>query len=394
MRGVSSSSLPKALRAFVGILFFLTACGPTSTTAPSGPLSPPTGGVGKIALLLPYGDDNRKDLIDLAQNLENSAKLALQDQGASGLELQIYETKGSVDGAVAATNAALDEGANVILGPVFKDAAIASARLAAAQNIPVLSFSNDSSIVGGNLYVLGHTFENSANRIIDFASDNRRQKILSVYAQNQQGFAGHSAVQTATVENNSELLSSVSYEFSQKGVVDAIPKIVDAATLSEADVIVFTADTAGGLPLLGQLLPEAGIDLELVKFTGLTRWDIPRSNLSNSGLQGGWFPLPDPNLSASFSHRYQYEFNAIPHPLSGLAYDGIIAAHGMLQQNSRRANLDTLRRASGFVGSTGPFRFHGNGKIERSLAIAEIRNNRVEIVSPAPRSFAPAAPPS
>ncbi len=377
------------------LLALVASCGPTPTTTGNQPLSFPTGGKGKIALLLPYGDAARKDLIALASSLENSARLALRDQGSKGLELQVYETQGSVPGAIEATKAALADGAQVILGPLYKDAAIETARLAANKGVPVLSFSNDSSIVGDNLFVLGHTFSNSADRIISFASDQGRRKILTVHAETPQGFTGDSAVRTAVLANPTELSGTISYEFSQKGVVDSISIIVEAATLSESDMIVFTADTAGALPLLGQLLPEAGIDPEVVKFTGLTRWDIPSSNLRNPGLQGGWFPLPDPNLSASYSYRFQYEFEKVPHPLSGLAYDGIVAAHGMLQNNSQRVNLNALRNTNGFMGSTGPFRFRQNGKIERALAIAEIRNQRLEIVSPAPRSFEPSSiPPS
>lgn len=377
------------------LLALVASCGPTPTTTGNQPLSIPTGGKGKIALLLPYGDAARKDLIALASSLENSARLALRDQGSKGLELQVYETQGSVPGAIEATKAALADGAQVILGPLYKDAAIETARLAANKGVPVLSFSNDSSIVGDNLFVLGHTFSNSADRIISFASDQGRRKILTVHAETPQGFTGDSAVRTAVLANPTELSGTISYEFSQKGVVDSISIIVEAATLSESDMIVFTADTAGALPLLGQLLPEAGIDPEVVKFTGLTRWDIPSSNLRNPGLQGGWFPLPDPNLSASYSYRFQYEFEKVPHPLSGLAYDGIVAAHGMLQNNSQRVNLNALRNTNGFMGSTGPFRFGQNGKIERALAIAEIRNQRLEIVSPAPRSFEPSSiPPS
>ena len=377
----------RAAMALAGGLL-LAACGhvgtaPTQTSALQDLFS---GGDGKIALLVPYGDESKKDLIALATSLENSARLAIRDLEAEGLELQIYETNGSVEGAGAAAQAALDNGASVILGPVFKDAAIHTAAIARNKGVPVLSFSNDVTIVGGNLFVLGHTFDDSADRIIQFASANGRRQILSVHARNPQGIAGKVAVESAALAHGSEIRSSISYEFSQMGVVDSIPRIVEAVKLTDPDIIVFTADTAGALSLLGQLLPEAGIDTEQVKFAGLTRWDIPESNLGNKGLQGGWFPLPDTNLTASFSYRYQYEYGEAPHPLAGLAYDGIIAAHGMLGGGSSRANA-ALVNPRGFIGATGPFRFQSNGRIERSLAVAEVRNNRAEIISAAPRSF-------
>ena len=344
-------------------------------------------GTGIVAMLLPYGDAEMPELVELAASMENSARLAIGDLGTDALNLRVYNTNGTVEGAVAAAQGAIADGADVILGPVFKDAALETARIASRNGVPVFSFSNDPSIVSGNLFVLGHTFENSADRILAYAVSQGRGRVLSVHARNQQGLTGQQAIAAASTRTGAEIKGSISYEFSQIGVVESVSQIVDAATLTEADLIVFTADTAGALSLLGQLLPEAGIDPEKVKFAGLTRWDIPASNLANKGLQGGWFPLPDPNLTASYGYRYQYTYGDPPHPLAGLAYDGIVVANAVLAEDRDRFRMAALKSASGFTGSTGPFRFRQDGKIERSLAVAEVRSNRPQIISEAPRSF-------
>ena len=371
-------------------LMLLAACGHgslgnlLSTPAPQQVARSGTGGV---AILLPYGDTERPELVELAASMENSARLAVEDLGASGISLKVYETRGTVEGAAAAAQAALDDGAELILGPVFKDAALETARIASQSDVPVFSFSNDPNIVSGNLFVLGHTFENSADRILQFAMSQGRGRVLSVHALNQQGLTGQQAIADASARTGAEVKGSISYEFSQIGVVESIAQIVDTAALTEADIIVFTADTAGALSLLGQLLPEAGIDTEKVKFAGLTRWDIPASNLSNKGLQGGWFPLPDPNLTASYGYRYQYTFDTPPHPLAGLAYDGVVVANSVLATRRDHSRVAALKSPSGFIGATGPFRFRQDGRIERSLAVAEVRGNRPQIIAQAPRSF-------
>ncbi|MCY4005478.1 MAG: penicillin-binding protein activator [Rhodobacteraceae bacterium] len=379
--------------ALVACGLLLSACG-NEVSGPAVPLPErqETQSSGMIALLLPYGDESRKDLMALAESLENSARLAVRDSPTGTIDLRIYSTSGTAEGAASAAQTALADGASVILGPVFRDAATSAAAVAAAQRVPVLSFSNDSSIVGNNLFILGHTFENSADRIVQFAAANGRRDMLSIYARNEQGMKGNSAIEASIGDYDAELAGSLSYEFSQIGVVDSVPQVKELVETTDADIIVFTADTAGALSLLGTLLPEAGIDIEQVQFAGLTRWDIPESNLRNKGLQGGWFPLPDPNLSTSFSYRYRYEFDQVPHPLAGLAYDGIIAARSMLSSNSAHANVAALRAPGGFIGATGPYRFLADGHIERALAVAEIRNFRAEIISPAPRQFAGESP--
>jgi hypothetical protein len=46
-----------------------------------------------------------------------------------------------------------------------------------------------------------------------------------------------------------------------------------------------------------------------------------------------------------------------------------------------------LTRANGFAGVNGVFRFRPNGTNERGLAVAQIQDNQVVLIDPAPRSF-------
>jgi len=171
-------------------------------------------------------------------------------------------------------------------------------------------------------------------------------------------------------------------------VINAIPAIAARGKSGEVDAIFMTADTSGSLSYLTQLLPEQGVDRSLVQFIGLTRWDIPPSTLALPGVQGGWFALPDPGLNGQFAARYQAAFNEPPHPISGLAYDGIAAIGALVQAgNADALTASALTQGAGFVGVNGIFRLLADGTNERGLAVAEVRNNQVIVLDPAPRSF-------
>lgn len=366
----------------------VVACGQTiDTFIRPEPTAQPPRASNKIALLLPSGDETKRDLLDIAESLENAARLGVSDSDNIGIQLEVYPTRGTPEGATAAARLAINDGASIILGPVFADSSKRVAEIAAPSAVPVLSFSTDTSIVGDNLFILGQTFANSANRIVEFAAANGRQRVLAIYAENRQGRAGKLAIEQATIAYGSQFLE-LSYPFRQRDVIDAIPKITELVRAEEPDVIVFTANTAGALPLLGQLLFEQqSIDWEQVKFTGLTRWDIPNSNLSNQGLQGGWFILPDQNLLSSFESRYRYVYDEPPHSIAFNAYDGIVAATAALSAGNGRVDVAALTNPKGFFGAIGPFRLMPDGQNERALAIAEIRDGRVNIISEAPRNF-------
>ena len=104
----------------------------------------------KIGLLLPYGSKIRGDE-QLAISLENSARLAANDLGYGKVQLLVYATEGKPKIASLAAKKAVQDGAEIILGPLRSDVATAAARAVVNKNINVLTFSNNSSISGKNL---------------------------------------------------------------------------------------------------------------------------------------------------------------------------------------------------------------------------------------------------
>jgi len=280
------------------------------------------------------------------------------------------------------------EGAAIILGPVFAQEATAVGTAVAPRGVNVLSFSNNPNVAGGNVFVLGPTFDNTARRLVSYAGSQGQRRVMIVNDNTPAGEAGRAAIAQAITASGSTLAASVGYEFSQNGVAQAAPVIASTARESGADALFFTADSAGSLPLITQLLREQGMTPEQARYLGLTRWDIPHATLELPGVQGGWFALPDPALNQAFQARYNAAYGQAPHPIARLAYDGI-AAIGALVSTGRpdALNRASLTQPSGFVGVSGIFRLRDNGTNERALAVAEIRNRQVVVIDPAPRTF-------
>lgn len=341
----------------------------------------------KVALLVPSGSGSQGDEV-LARSLENSARLAMQSLNGVAVDLRVYATRGSAQTAAAQASRAVDEGAQIILGPVYSAAANAAGNAVAGRNVNVLSFSNTTTIAGGNVFVLGPTFDNSARRLTRFAAAQGKRRIVAVHGQDTAGQLGLSAIQSAAARSSASVAATVDYPLSQQGVVQSISRIKSAVTNTGADAVFMTAPTAGALPLLTQLLPEAGVGPVTPQYIGLTRWDLPAQTLSLPGVQGGWFAVPDPNRAAQFSSRYRAAYGSTPHPIGGLAFDGI-AAIGALVSEGRKGALTAgaLTQGAGFQGASGIFRLRPDGTNERGLAVATIRDRQVVVIDPAPSSF-------
>ncbi|OIQ39456.1 MAG: penicillin-binding protein activator [Roseobacter sp. MedPE-SWde] len=364
--------------------FALAACdpiaiggGPTINTSKPVP----------VALLVPRGSAQSGDSV-LAQSLENAARLAIADLQGVQIDLRIYDTAGDPTRAAAAATEAVNAGARIILGPVYAEAANAAGIAAAQKGVNVLAFSNTTSIAGGNVFILGPTYDNTARRLTAYAKSQGKNNILIAGGNNSSGLAGQTAIRNAAAQSGVNITGSIGYELSQKGVINAIPQIRSATGGGGADALFLTATTAGALPLLTQLLPEAGVKPEDVQYIGLTRWDVPAQTLALPGVQGSWFAMPDPGKARGFRDRYEATYGNAPHSIGGLAYDGI-AAIGALVGAGKSDALTTaaLTQGAGFQGTGGIFRLRPDGTNDRGLAIATIQEQKVVIIDAAPSSF-------
>lgn len=340
-----------------------------------------------IALLVPGGSGQASDDL-LARSLENAARLAIADLGDVKIDLRVYNTAGQAAQAATVATQAVADGAKIILGPFFAEESNAVGVAVADQNINVLSFSNNTDIAGGNVFVLGSTFQNSAERLVGYAARQGKRRIAIVQDRNTAGDVGRQAIEAAAADAGVAIATVGSYEFSQEGVVAAIPSIAEAIRSSSADAVIFTADSAGALPLVTQLLSENRVNPASSTFIGLTRWDVPAGTLDLPGVQGGWFAMPDPAPSQQFAARYAAAYGEPPPPISGLAYDGIAAIGALVKAGKSNALAASgLTQGSGFVGVNGIFRLRSDGTNQRGLAVAQILNNQVVIIDPAPRAF-------
>ncbi|SFR41073.1 penicillin-binding protein activator [Litoreibacter janthinus] len=343
------------------------------------------GGAVNVALLVPYGSASPGD-DGLARALENAARLAIADLGAGKVNLTVYRTAGQAGTAASMATQAVAAGADIILGPLRSDAANAAAVAVSGSKVNLLSFSNNTSIAGGNLFVIGNTYDNIASRLMSYASAQGRSRVVVVYPRTPVGQIARSAIVKATSGTNVKIVGDGSFEFSEQGIVAAVPGIAQTIKDSGATAVMLTSDSTGALPLLAQLLPEKGVSPAVTKYIGLTRWDVPAQTLSLPGVQGGWFALPDPGPVAQFNSRYRSTYGDAPHPLAGLAYDGI-AAIGALASKKLAMTKGNLTQSSGFKGVNGVFRFKPDGSNQRAMAVAQVTNNQVQIIDPAPKSF-------
>ena len=378
----------KSLRRITALaaLTFLAACG--AVVGPVGDVGQRVtpGAAVPVALLVPSGSGQPSDEL-LAANLENAARMAIADLNGAEIDLRVYSTAGNPAIAADAATRAVNDGAKVILGPLYAEAANAAAVAVAGRNVNVLAFSNNPSVAGGNLFILGPTFSNTANRLAQFGTQRGLSRYLVVHGENVQGQVGRDAILNAVSANGGQVVGTLSYPLTQQAIFDAAPSITSAAQSAGADVVFTTAGPESDLPILATALRDRGLSNAETPLMGITRWDTIPQILAQPGVQNGYFALPDALRASIFETNYSANYGQRPHPLAGLAYDGIAAIGALVANGDGSLTRSALTQAQGFQGTTGVFRLLPNGMNERALAVATVRNNQVVILEAAPRRF-------
>ena len=368
----------------------LAACEPVNFPSPTDAVDPNQPVV--VALMVPLGSGN--SITDqLAENMVNAANMAVRDLNGANIDLRVYETGGNAEMAVAAANRAVEDGAQIMVGPLYSTSTAAIAPIAAQAGINVLSFSNTTTVAGGNVYIMGTTFDTIADRLVRQAVSEGKTSIAIVYQEGVSGESGKGSIERAISRSGATLTTAVSYPLNITEMGDAASGIASTLRASNSNAVFFTDSPLRGLGFITASLASNRFRTKRdAQFMGLSRWDSSNEVLVTPSLQGGWFAVPDPGLTLQFQTRYQLAYGIDAHKLSGLAYDGIAAIGAMIStaraSGERNAfSAERLTDPAGFAGVTGIFRFKADGTNERGLAIMKVENGVATMISPAPRSF-------
>ena len=361
-----------------------------SLSAPTTPVqSSPLPGQGadtigtgpvKVALILPLTQGAGQSAV--GQSLRNAAELAISESGATDITLLVKDDHSTPEGAKAATQAALSEGAEIVLGPLFAGDVRAAGEVARAASKPVIAYSTDMSAAARGVYLLSFLVESYVERIVDFAASKGKKSIAVLAPENDYATVATGALQQAAARRDMRVALIERYK---PGAVAA--SAAHVAALGPQIDCLFIPEQAAAMPEVAKALSANGLDSRHVQILGTGLWNDSRV-LSLPALQGAWFAAPENAGFIAFSQRYRAKFGSDPTRVATLAYDSVSLAAALARtQGARRYSDEVLLNATGFSGADGVFRFKPDGSNERGLSVLQINNGSTIVVSPAPRSL-------
>jgi ABC-type branched-subunit amino acid transport system substrate-binding protein len=371
-------------------LAFVAGCAGTtdmfSSQQPQQPAQQPTtvgSGQVRVGLILPLSGQGNAAAV--AVSMKNAAEMALAEFNSPNVQLLIKDDNGTASGAQTAAAQALEEGAEIIVGPLFAHSVGVVGQAARARGVPVIAFSTDANVASRGIYLLSFLPESDVDRIIDYAAANGKRSFAAMLPDNAYGNVVEAAFKQAAARKGARIVALEKYGLDSSAIATTA-RTVAAAAARGADSV-FIPDGAEAVPSVVQQLYANGLPKGRVQLMGTGLWDDSRM-FGDPNLQGGWFAAPDPQGFRNFSQRYKQRFGSDPVRTATLSYDAVALIAALVKtQGAQRFSETILTNPSGFAGIDGLFRFRQDGTNERGLAVHRISGNGSTIIAPPPRAF-------
>ena len=364
----------------------------------------------KVGFLVPLSGEHG----GLGRGLLDAATLALFDIGRDDIELVIADT---ANGAAAAARQVAAAGVDAVIGPLLARSVDEAAAILHGPDRLVFALSSDPA--GAGILVMGHTFDHQVRRLVSHAvaTGNVRFALLAPRSPFGERMAG--LLREAVAETGGFVTAEVFHDPAGNDVDAAVAALASTPVLpGDIERAVASLQDQGGLAaevaierLLGSedlrafdavFLPGSGPLLQRtaawmghhdfragdVQLFGLGSLD-DQALFREPVMNGTWFAVPpDAGRSAMLS-RFRGTFGYDPGDPVTPAYDAMALVSAVISGPRQRQITDWR----GFGGIDGLFRFRGDGRTERQLAIMRITPAGPVIEDPAPAAFDPTAHP-
>lgn len=331
----------------------------------------------RVALLVPLTGTNA----GVGRSISNATTLALIDTKTERLRVTTYDTG---KGAAIAARQAIAEGAKLILGPLTADEVRAVAPLARAASVPIISYSNDESVAGNGVYLLGYSPEQSVERVIGYARQRGLSNFAALVPRGVYGERAGGAFLSKVKDVGGTVVAMETFDRSAGSVAAAIKRL---QTRSSYDALLI-ADVGRIALQAGPLVRANGG--QTARILGTELWNTETGLSANASLRGAWYASVSDGLYRTLANKYRTNYGAAPYRLASLGYDSVLLTVRIAADWKPGSAFPVGRLADpeGFAGIDGAFRFDRAGIAERSLEVSEINATGTTTVDTAPRGFA------
>ncbi|WP_438996556.1 penicillin-binding protein activator [Candidatus Puniceispirillum sp.] len=355
----------------------------------------------RVALMAPLSGTHKQ----FGEELRKGAELALFTIANPKVEMLIYDTAGDgkndskvIDSKAIALAAAqaIQNGADIIIGPLFTESVEQVKRIADFNAVPMIVFSNNVDVAGPQRWVMGYLPEQQLDSLLGFAVADGREtfailaestafgKRLAAHAKSRLQEFGFKTEEIAILSRDDLADEAMLKRKIRTFARYQEPKDDEDILVTKApyDAVVFAGGPSFALrtaPVLAYY--DVGPDNSL--YLGTALWN-QNQLLSEPSLQGSIFAkrpsVADPVFEDNWGQIWPHDGTG---QLARLGFDAM-ALVSSLTEIDRAEWTAKITDDSGFNGYSGAFRLQENGSNVRAYEIRRIWDGKSDIIQRAP----------
>ena len=336
-------------------------------------------------------------------NFNDGVKLAVKEINAAGgilgrqIEYTASDTQSQAQVAKALAVKAVDEGAYVVMGPVFSGSIIVSMAETKRAGIPNFTGGEAATITQqGNPYIFRTAFTQTTSmpKVARYLKDNLKAKTVAIiYTNNDFGKGGRDVFTKAVEPQGIKVLADISTD---PGQIDFSGAVLRAKQATADALFVYTNEEEAARAL--RELRKQGYDKPIVGETVLTSQkvielagDAANGAVAHVGLTAD---APDPGIKA-FAAKFQKEYNYKPDHNGLKGYSAMYIVKAVTEKVGKfdpKAFADAMHgiklSVKEYPGILMDVSFDKNGDLDRESFMTKVVNGKQEVIAVLPAAAA------
>ena len=223
-----------------------------------------------VAVLLPLTGKAS----NVGLGMQNAMFMALDDLQNNRMVLKFYDTGSTENGASVAADRAVQEGANLILGPLMGNEVEGVSSVALSADVPVVSFTTSPQVLQKGIYSIGLLTGEQVDRAVSYAAAQGRSKLALLVPDNNSGL---NIVKAALMSSVAKDMSLVKVGFYSTESMDFSVMVIEMSSAADFDAVMID-DSGNRLKSMASMFAYNDIMYPDVLFLGTSAWD--NTNLS------------------------------------------------------------------------------------------------------------------
>ena len=249
-------------------------------------------------------------------------------------------------------------------------------------DVPLITFSNDTSVAEPDVFVMGHVPEQSVTRTVGYLAGQGARRFAALLPNGEYGRRTGDALAQSVGRVGGTVVAVERYDRGNTSIVSAAERLkarggYDAVLIAEGPRL--SASAASTLKADGAQVALLGTEL----------WSGESTVAGSAALRGALFSAVSDNRYRQFVTSYEGRFGEQPFRIATLGYDAVLLTLRIARdwQPGRDFPINRMVANDGFLGLDGPFRFRSNGIGERAMEVRRVGAGTVIVADPAPTRF-------